>query len=150
MQFHADTPQAEALNQALAGLDADRKPEWGKLDAAGMVEHVNRFMQLYLGQIRMGGLPGFLARHLGKAFLKRVAKQSPFETPKNLTTAPVLSVKQGADFAHEVARYVELSGQIESLSGDYNHPVYGPMDAEDVKGLVRHHTAHHFHQFGLI
>lgn len=150
MKFHADTPHAEALRQALTTLHVDRKPEWGKLDAAGMVEHVNRFMQLYLGQIRMGGLPGFLARYLGKPFLKRVAKQSPFETPKNLTTAPVLSVKKGADLAVEVARYAELSDQIEALSGPYNHPVYGPMDAEDVKGLVRHHTAHHFHQFGLI
>lgn len=150
MKLHADTPSAQALLEALASLDGQKKPTWGKMDAAGMVEHVNRFMQLYLGHVRMGGLPGFLARYIGKPFLKRVAKQSPFETPKNLATAPVLAVKKGSDLAQQVAQYAVLSGQIEALKGKYNHPVYGPMDAEDVKGLVRHHTAHHFHQFGLI
>ena len=30
------------------------------------------------------------------------------------------------------------------------YPFYGMMHTADLKALVRHHTAHHFHQFGLI
>ncbi|MBL4770525.1 MAG: hypothetical protein JKY61_05165 [Planctomycetes bacterium] len=39
--------------------------------------------------------------------------------------------------------------EIESLTGLVNHPVYGPIDTEDMQSLVRHHTAHHANQFGL-
>ncbi len=150
MEFHPDTPSAEALRAALGRLTPEAQPAWGKLDAAGMVAHVNKFMELYLGAVRMGGLTALLARSVGKVFLKRVGRTSPVETPRNLATAPVLRVASGADFEGEVARFAELLGQMESLSGPYKHPVYGMMDADDAKGLVRHHTAHHFHQFGLI
>ena len=30
------------------------------------------------------------------------------------------------------------------------YPFYGMMHTADFEALVRHHTAHHFHQFGLI
>ena len=150
MEFHAETPSAEQLTAALAALEAGTQPAWGKLDAPGMVLHVNRFMELYLGERKMGGFAGWMARHLGKVFLRRVAVKSPFETPRNLATAPVLAVRAGADLAGEVERFAVLLGQIEALTGTYEHPVYGAMPADDVKGLVRHHTAHHFFQFGLL
>ena len=150
MEFHGETPTSAELLAALHRLTPETQPGWGKLNAAGMVQHVNRFVELYLGERKMGGVAGWLARHLGKAFLRRVAQKSPFDTPRNMATAPVLAVASGVDFEAEVARFEPLFGQIDALSGTYAHPVYGPMDAEDVKGLVRHHTAHHFHQFGLL
>lgn len=152
MEFHPETPSADQLKAALAALDQDHAPRWGKLNAPRMVAHVNRFMQLYLGQLTMGGMTGFLARYLGKVFLHRVVRKSPFSTPKNLSTAPVLAVGPTApcEWKDELRQFGILLDQIESLQGDYHHPVYGMMNAEDVKGLVRHHAAHHFNQFGLL
>ena len=41
--------------------------------------------------------------------------------------------------------------RLEALNTEtQQHPLYGTMHTADFKALVLHHTAHHFHQFGLI
>ena len=40
--------------------------------------------------------------------------------------------------------------RLEALNSEkQQHPLYGMMHTADFKALVLHHTAHHFHQFGL-
>ena len=67
-------------------------------------------------------------------------------------TLPALRMGPGlhVDFEKGRRRFLEGLSEVESLEGVVLHPMYGPMKAEDAQALVRHHTAHHFCQFGLI
>ncbi|MGB0171069.1 MAG: hypothetical protein ACPF8Y_03730, partial [Flavobacteriales bacterium] len=54
------------------------------------------------------------------------------------------------DFLEERELFLKALEKVEALRGTVNHGLYGLMRAEDAQALVRHHTAHHFHQFGLL
>jgi hypothetical protein len=54
------------------------------------------------------------------------------------------------EFASERSRFLERLAEVEALDGVIQHAMYGPMEADDAKALVRHHTTHHFHQFGVV
>ena len=137
---------------ALERLGADTRPAWGVLDAAGMLRHCARFMELYLGSI--GVHPGvrFLARRLGPMFLRRFIVKPVGMTPRHMKTLQSIRAEEPdvRGFEEERAAFLAALAGVEALEGLVDHGLYGCMEAEDAKALVRHHTAHHFHQFGLI
>jgi len=71
--------------------------------------------------------------------------------PQRVSTLPPLRADPSdtTKLEEEVAHLLAALDNIESLSGDHKHPLYGSMRAVDVQSVVRHHTTHHFHQFGL-
>ena len=147
-----DTPTLAELDAALGGLRADTAPAWGTMNAVQMVRHNARFIDLYLGRIAVGVPVRWIARAVGPMFLKRVIKGSPFETPRNLRTlgqirsAPDLEADLDAEIAALRAQLAEMA----DLAGVVDHPLYGRAEAESCRTLVRHHLAHHLHQFGLL
>ncbi|MEM9381254.1 MAG: DUF1569 domain-containing protein [Planctomycetota bacterium] len=147
-----DTPTLADLAAALDRLDAGTTPRWGKMDAPQMVRHSARFADLYLGRIPVSLPIRLVARMIGPMFLRKVLRGSPTATPKNLGTLPAIrSVPdQEIDFAAEVAELRARFDEVAALDGVVDHPMYGKMEAESCRSLVRHHTAHHFNQFGLL
>lgn len=147
-----DTPTLEELEDALQRLTAETQGRWGKLDAPGMVQHCTRFIDLYQGRVRAPGAVRLAARLIGPMFLRRVVSKSPTETPRNLKTLGAIQVDPSSpeDLDERVAELRAGLTEIEQLSGQVHHPLYGETDAVSVQTLVRHHTAHHFHQFGLL
>ena len=148
----ADTPSFEGLRDALLRLDATTRPDWGKLDAQGMLEHCSRFVDLYLGRVPVSGAIRFAARWMGPLFLRRMVAKSPLDTPRNMRTLGALQPEavDAETFADALARFRSGLDEIEALEGEMDHVLYGPTDAASIKTLVRHHAAHHFHQFGLL
>ncbi|MDF1839641.1 MAG: DUF1569 domain-containing protein [Planctomycetota bacterium] len=148
----ADTPSFDDLRVIFERLVPEGEPRWGTMDRTQMVKHCRGFIDLYQGRVRTNFVIRGLARMIGGVFLKKVLAKSPMDTPKNMGTIPAIRAKQdeSLDFQNEVAQLLSGFQEIESLSGKVQHPMYGQTHAEDIQALVRHHTAHHANQFGLL
>ena len=148
----ADTPTLDELRAALARATADTPARWGKMDCPQMVKHCRELIDLYQGRAHVAAPMRWLARWIGPFFLRRTLGKSPTRTPRNLSTLPAIRAKEGEalDLEAERARLLVGLDEIEALTGTVDHPLYGPTDARDVVNLVRHHTAHHLNQFGLL
>ena len=147
-----DTPSFGELRRALERLEADAVPAWGQLNAAGMLRHCARFMELYLGAIGVHPVVRFLARWFAPRFLRWFIVKPLGGTPRNMRTLQSIRAVEPevSGFLEERDLFLKALDEIEALQGTVNHGLYGLMRAEDAQALVRHHTAHHFHQFGLI
>lgn len=117
-----------------------------------MLRHCARFMELYLGAIGVNVGVRLLARLFGPMFLRRFIVKPLGGTPKNMRTLQSIRADEPGvlDFDSERALFLQALSGVEALEGEVDHGLYGVMDAEEAKALVRHHTAHHFHQFGLL
>ena len=147
-----DTPSIVELRVALERLDAATAPAWGTMDAPQMLRHCSRFMDLYLGRIAVRGCARMVSRLIGPLFLRSFLTKAIGATPRNMGTMPAIKARPELelDFEAEHTRFLERLAEVESLDGVIQHAMYGAMKADDAKALVRHHTTHHFHQFGVV
>lgn len=155
MIFTDDLPPWTSLRQAVAELRPDSERAWGTMTSAQMLKHVNGFCDLYAGNLPVSWPVRVVARLVGKRFLSRVAAKTPTATPRNTTTLPALRSASGSaiDLDEERQKFLAHSRWFEDLEargGKARHPMYGEMAVGEMSGLVRHHTAHHFHQFQLL
>ena len=109
-------------------------------------------MDLYLGRIAVPGWARLVSRLIGPLFLRSFLTKPIGATPRNIGTMPAIKARPDLDleFASERARFQERLAEVEALEGVIQHAMYGAMKANDAKALVRHHTTHHFHQFGVV
>lgn len=150
---HASTPTFQQLREALQRLDHEDVPAWGTMSPTAMLEHNRRFIELCDGKQPVGRVMRWMARLLGPLFLNRMLRGSPTDTPRNLRTLGVLRTEVAGDaasFLSEKQAFLTALDVVESFTDGHRHPLYGPMKADSLQALVRHHTAHHFHQFGLL
>ena len=147
-----DTPSIVELRAALDRLEPGTVPTWGTMDAPQMLRHCSRFMDLYLGRISVPGWARLVSRLIGQLFLRSFLTKPIGATPRNIGTMPAIKARPDLDleFASERSRFLERLAEVEALDGVIRHAMYGPMEADDAKALVRHHTTHHFHQFGVV
>lgn len=150
---HPDLPDMEAVVAAFRRLEPDTEADWGRMDAPQMVEHLRRFNEIYLGRRPSPLLVRLLGRVLGGFFIKKLVTSSPFEMRHNMGTMPQIKMQPGSapetPFEANVEKLLETFHEIDRISGTWDHPLYGSIDAEVGKALVRHHATHHLHQFGL-
>ena len=147
-----DTPSIVELRAAFDRLEAGTVPAWGTMDAPQMLRHCSRFMDLYLGHIAVPGWARMLSRLLGPFFLRSFLTKPIGATPRNIGTMPAIKARSDLDleFDAERSRFLDRLAEVEALDGVIQHAMYGAMKADDAKALVRHHTTHHFHQFGVV
>ena len=147
-----DTPLESELVAALPGLEKGTRPDWGRMNASQMLRHCSWFTDLYLGRSEVPCWTRWVSRFAGPPFLRRFLTQTRGETPRNLGTLRLLRIreKMDLDFLKERSRLAQCLLEVEALEGTVCYSIYGPMNARYVRAVVRHHTAHHFHQFGLL
>jgi len=147
-----DTPTIADVRAAFVRLTPTTSARWGRMGPAQMTRHCRVFVELCLGRVQVGWPIRMLARLLGPMMLRRMVKKSPTEAPKNLTTLKPLraSPDEACDIEHERQRLVACLDELERAPDPMRHPLYGKMPRSSVETLVRHHTAHHMNQFGLL
>ncbi len=154
LNFQVAIPTVEDLTNALDGARPEAHPEWGRMSAPQMLHHVADFGDLYFGDIKVNALTRCAARLLGPFFLRSLTTKNPLgETPRNLRTMSAIeaSTIQTVEWEEGKKRVRLMFKRLEALNTEtQQHPLYGTMHTADFKALVLHHTAHHFHQFGLI
>ena len=109
-------------------------------------------MDLYLGRIAVAGWARMVSRIVGPLFLRSFLTKPIGATPRNIGTMSAIKARPELelDFEAERTRFLERLAEVEALDGVIQHAMYGVMKADDAKALVRHHTTHHFHQFGVV
>ena len=109
-------------------------------------------MDLYLCRIAVPAWARLVSRLVGPLFLRSFLTKAIGATPRNMGTMPAIKARPDLDleFASERTRFLERLVEVEALEGVIQHAMYGAMKADDAKALVRHHTTHHFHQFGVV
>lgn len=153
-EIHPDTPAPDTIRKAVARLTPQTRARWGTLNSTGMLEHVARFHEIYLGRRSAPWPIRVLARLIGRPMIGKFLATSPFMMQRGMRTLPGLRIDargvQADAFERERARMLDTFDEIDALTGEVVHPLYGRMDAEVVKSLTRHHAAHHLSQFGVL
>ncbi|MEQ9400925.1 MAG: DUF1569 domain-containing protein [Longimicrobiales bacterium] len=153
-EIHPDTPAPDTIHEAVARLTPQTRARWGTLNSTGMLEHVARFHEIYLGRRPAPWPIRVLARLIGRPMIGKFLAISPFEMKRGMRTLPGLRIDarevEAESFEAERARMLETFDEIHALSGEVVHPLYGRMEADVVKALTRHHAAHHLSQFGVL
>jgi hypothetical protein len=147
-----DTPSFAALEGHFARLAPGQAPRWGRMTAAQMTRHCRLFAELCLGRVATPLPLRVVARLVGPWFLRRLLSRSPRRTPKNLRTLAPLRATTGenSDLDDERRRLATVFAELANAPDPMRHPLYGAMPRDSVQALVRHHTAHHLNQFGLL
>lgn len=129
-------------------LSTDAKPGWGKMNASGMVAHINDSYRMCLGEImvKSKNLP------LRYTPIKQLIIYAlPF--PKGAPTAPELIARcAGAVLDEERAameRMFEKIGNVKPGDALQEHPAFGVLTHKTYGVLMARHTEHHFRQFGI-
>jgi hypothetical protein len=131
-------------------LNADSKAQWGKMNATGMLAHLNDSYRMTTGEllVKKKASSAVLSRTPIKQLIIYVL---PF--PKGAPTAPELIARcSGADLAAEKLAFVTLFDTLGALTpGDrlQPHPAFGPLTYKDYGALMAKHTQHHFRQFSI-
>lgn len=143
----------EILPDCITNLEENAQPQWGKMTAQHMVEHLIWAFELSTGKFYIPfDVPPKQAR-VAKMFLynNRVMPRD-FKNPMFSEEPPSLLF---ADLDHA------KTGFLESLTLFFNHfrtqpevfhthPIFGPVGAEDWQRIQFKHCYHHLLQFGLI
>lgn len=147
-----DTPSINELIECISRLELNSAPLWGTMNSLQMCRHCINFIHLYQGKIPVSFPIRMIARLVGGFFLKKIITSSPKKTPKSLRTLSEINSKDydGKDLDLEKSTLIQLLKDIGELKGHIQHPLYGLMNSKDVIALIRHHTAHHMNQFGLM
>lgn len=137
------------LQQRLQNLTAEITPIWGKMNAAQMVLHCQRPIDVADGKLILNrSLIGLL---FGKMAKTSFLKDGPLK--KNMPTAPQFKIQSTPEFETEkevLQNLIKKFGTVgPQVLVNKKHPFFGAMTDEEWGILQYKHLDHHFNQFGL-
>ncbi|MBE2218414.1 MAG: DUF1569 domain-containing protein [Ignavibacteria bacterium] len=139
---------AEIINR-IRKINSESKPLWGKMDAAGMLFHLQEPIRVSLGELKTKrGLMGIL---FGKMALKVVLSDKPFR--KGVPTADEFKPKSDHDLETEKKKLLRLVSSLaergpQAISRE-PHPFFGTLTPEEWSIITWKHLDHHLTQFGV-
>jgi hypothetical protein len=143
----------ETTNNVLTRLEnikAETVPQWGKMNAAQMLAHLNKPYDLAYGKITTK--PSFIGKLLMKLIVKKiVVSEKPYA--KNSRTAPEFIVADKREFEIEKSKYIANVIETEKKGSSYfdmkESGGMGKLTVTEWNNLFYKHTNHHFEQFGV-
>jgi DinB superfamily len=129
-------------------LTLDHKPEWGKMNVAQMLAHLNDALRMAAGDLATTPKNTPLRRWPIKQLIVYV-----LPWPKGAPTAPELLARvDRADFAVEQTAFRTIVEQLAAKSATDRwpeHPAFGPLTYKAWGVLGYRHADHHLRQFGV-
>src|SRR5215212_9617830 len=137
-----------ALISRMQLLTASSSARWGKMNVAGMLQHLRLSARMALGELPVASVNKrpfqmFPLKHL-------IIYVFPF--PKGAPTAVELKPDGAASFDDERAMVVSLLEQIGAGPREGTgpaHPLFGPMSRREWAVTMYKHVDHHLKQFGV-
>ncbi len=131
-------------------LTNDTIPQWGKMNAAQMLAHLNVAYDMNNGKIPVKY--NFIMKFILKKFVKpSVAGEKSY--PRNSKTAPVFIIGDERDFEAEKAKLIANIKTTQELGASHfegkESVSFGPMKAMEWSNQFYKHIEHHFEQFGI-
>jgi hypothetical protein len=142
--------EPSARQEVLGRLDrlqSTSARQWGKMNAAQMMEHCARALEVGTGD---KPLPHTLiGKILGPLVKKGMVGDKPFS--KNSPTDPKLVVSDERDFASQKTRLTNVIGRFCELgpdsAGTKVHSFFGKLTGDEWGRLMYKHLDHHLKQF---
>ncbi len=145
-----DRKEADYLLARLDKLFAESRPEWGKMDAAQMLAHLNVQFEMVYSDVhpKATGVKKFLL----KLFVKNgVVNEKPY--PKNSRTAPAFIQISNKNFEKEKERLVDFINKTQKLGESSfegrESNSFGVLTVKEWNNSFVKHMDHHFIQFGV-
>lgn len=138
-----------ALTERLNLLHHKSPRQWGKMDVAQMLRHIDIAYKNALGEIPVSGHPLSVIVSLAPV-RKLLIYGLPFQ--KNLPTAQEYKVRTAVDFQAAKDEFLrtfqKITQQTETLQFDA-HPIFGKLSKEEWGALLYKHLDHHLKQFDV-
>lgn len=144
-----DKPAYEEIVNRLENLNPDSQRQWGKMDVAQMLAHLQQAFKVPLSERPMPRM--FLGRLIGVFIKSKLYNDSPWS--KGLPTAPEFIIKDTRNFEKEKQQLTELVSRFYKLGpdkvGNFPHPFFGSFSKEQWGKSMYKHLDHHLRQFGV-
>ncbi|MGL4630251.1 MAG: DUF1569 domain-containing protein [Leadbetterella sp.] len=145
----SETVSSQLISR-LNTLNNTTAPQWGKMNAAQMLAHVNVPFEYAFENKHKA--PNFFFKFMLKTFVKSgVVSEAPYK--KNSGTAPDFIIKGDRDFDLEKNRlitYVKKMGSDDAKNYEGREYLpFGNMSATEWNNLFYKHIDHHLTQFGV-
>jgi Protein of unknown function (DUF1569) len=145
-----DPKTTEETFKRLEKLNYISKPQWGKMNVAQMLAHLNVTYDLTYGKtVRHYS---FFSKLMMKMFVKGIVT-SDKSYPKNSRTGPDFIISNERDFEKEKSIFIDYVKQTEAKGVAYfegkENPAFGVLTAKEWSAQFYKHIDHHFAQFGV-
>jgi hypothetical protein len=142
----------EGLNNILTRIEklsADKKPEWGTMNAAQMLSHCTVSIKLAFNEMEPEYNEKYLA--IGNMVRSKLFDSDVFM--KNVPTTKEFLNTDGVDYEKNKRIFIDYLKRFNGTDTSYvntgGHPYFGKLDMNEWGQLVYKHTNHHFVQFGI-
>lgn len=146
-----DSKTTEETFKRLEKLTYMSKPQWGKMNAAQMLAHLNVAYDLAYGR-KAPKTTNFFAKLMLKLFVKGiVVGEKPYS--KNSPTGPDFLIANERDFETEKSLFITNVKDTEAKGASYfegkESAAFGKLTANQWSIQFYKHIDHHFTQFGI-
>lgn len=146
MKTITDKQTAGQLIDRINRLNADSKPQWGKMNTYQMLRHLVMWEEMAMNKTLYK--QSFFGRLIGKMALRDMMKDEPVKP--NLPTVPAFKMTGDGDIAAEKARLTELLREHTNYTArGFMHPFFGQLTPEQAGFMALKHADHHLRQFGV-
>ncbi|WP_276167353.1 DUF1569 domain-containing protein [Zobellia alginiliquefaciens] len=145
-----DQNTRKQLINRIEQINADKNPEWGKMNVFQMLKHNTYWNGWILGGEDHTYKQALMGKLLGKIVLKRMIKDDkPLD--KNIPTSDQFKPKiLEGNVEAEKSKWIGLIQAYANYNNpDFIHDFFGKMTKVQIGVLVYKHTDHHLRQFGL-
>jgi hypothetical protein len=150
MQNLYNQPDVTALLQRIEKLTPDSQRQWGKMNVAQMLAHINQSMETAMGKNTIPRV-FFVMRIIGGMLRKTVLGPGPFR--KNSPTDKSYKFPVDVDFNESKNKTITSVRQFfengPSQCTTHAHPFFGHFTPEEWAVFQWKHLDHHLRQFGV-
>lgn len=136
----------QEIVERISKLTPQSQRQWGKMDVAQMLAHLQMPMGIAIGTHTIKG--NWLMRMLSPLFKKMLWDEKPYK--QGLPTAKSFVMTDPKDFEKEKTKLLDMVNRFtEANMVTEVHPVFGKMTKEQWSMATWKHIDHHLKQFGV-
>jgi hypothetical protein len=142
-----DAPVRQAMRDRVGRLTPASTPQWGKMNVAGMLAHINDSYRMATGELTCA--PRWLPFRY-PPLRQLIVYVMPI--PKGAPTAPELIARSStAQFEAERAAFMVWMDRLGTVTSGslVPHPAFGHLSHKEYGVLMAKHADHHLRQFGV-
>lgn len=144
-----DKAVVEELAQRINRLHTNSAANWGKMNAAQMLAHLNEAFKSSMANQPLKRV--FIGRLIGRMAKKSFTGTKPFK--QGLPTDKSFIITNERNFDREKENLMRLMKTFSeggpTVLTKHKHPFFGKMSVDDWNKLMYRHTDHHLKQFGV-
>lgn len=141
-----DSSVKQEIIDRINNLTANSQRQWGKMDVAQMLAHLQKPLNYSFGNHHLQG--NFIMKLIGPFFKAVLFNEKPYK--QGLPTDKTYIVSDAREFEKEKLQLLDLLNRFnESSVLEVPHPIFGKLTKEQWSKATWKHLDHHLKQFGV-